>query len=380
MELLKAKEKAEESDRLKTAFLQNMSHEIRTPMNAIMGFADLIKDSLDDKSKLIKYSEIISTRCYDLLDIINDILDIAKIESGLLSINYEECILNDLFTEISSFFREYQKRLAKENIKFILVPLNEKIIIKTDKVKLKQIFINLITNALKFTEEGTIHVGYETIDEKYLQFFVRDTGRGIPADKQKLIFERFIQLDEFSNSNISGTGLGLPIVKGLINLLGGEIGLESELNKGSTFSFTIPYILTNLSKKVKVETNVISKFNGKTVLIVEDDRFNVEYINEILSSTGLKILTARTGKQAIDMVQSQAIDLILMDIRLPDINGYEITKYILAKYPSVKIIAQTAYASSEEKNKAFLAGCLDYISKPIKSNLLLSKMNNLLSA
>jgi len=237
-----AKEKAEESDRLKTAFLQNMSHEIRTPMNAIMGFSSLLHKYFDNKNKLEKYSEIINQRCNDLLDIINDILDIAKIESGQLSVNYEELNMNDLITELLNFFIEYRKRLDKKHIDFRLSidssPENCKIF--TDKVKLKQILINLLNNSLKFTEKGFVN-GKCSFHDHNMMFTITDTGVGIPADKQKFIFERFTQLNNSRLKNSGGTGLGLSIVKGLVDLLGGKLSLKSEPEKGTTFTFTIPY-------------------------------------------------------------------------------------------------------------------------------------------
>ncbi len=243
LELIKAKERAEESDRLKTAFLQNMSHEIRTPMNAIMGFSRLLSKNFNDKQKLEKYTGIINQRSGDLLDIINDILDIAKIESGQLSINVEEFELNELFSELTLFFREQQNRMGKQEIKFNLTanchPSATFII--SDKVKLKQIFINLIGNAFKFTQTGTIEGGCKFDKNNNLIFYVSDTGIGIPADKQQFVFERFSQINQESNKAIGGTGLGLPIVKGLVALLGGEIFLKSELGKGSVFSFTLPH-------------------------------------------------------------------------------------------------------------------------------------------
>lgn len=242
-ELLKAKEKAEESDRLKTAFLQNMSHEIRTPMNAIIGFSDLLTSSFDDKAKLKRYTGIISQRSKDLLEIINGILDIAKIESGQLTVNLEEVNLTELCDELFTFFKEYQARLGKQHIQLTLqseAKDADKVIV-TDKTKLKQIFINLLSNAFKFTEEGDIKGGCRYDENHHLLFYVSDTGVGIPADKIDLIFERFTQISQDSIKSFSGAGLGLPIVKGLLNLLGGEIYIESEVNKGSTFYFRLPY-------------------------------------------------------------------------------------------------------------------------------------------
>ena len=249
-ELIKAKEKAEESDRLKTAFLQNLSHEIRTPMNAIMGFSELLIQQYNNKSNLEKYSKIINQRSNDLLHIINDLLDIAKIESGQLSVNMENCDLPKLFNGLNNFFTEYINRLGKQHISLSMETPGDVHgnIIVTDKGKLNQILTNLIENAFKYTENGEIHVGYRFDQNQYIQFYVSDTGMGIPQDKQNKIFERFAQLSPAANRTISGTGLGLSIVNGLVSLLGGKIFLKSELEKGSTFTFTIPYKPVNLAQ------------------------------------------------------------------------------------------------------------------------------------
>lgn len=256
VQLEESKAKAEESDKLKTAFLQNMSHEIRTPMNAIMGFSELLVHYYNDKEKLEQFSNIINQRCEDLLAIINDILDIAKIESGQHNLKLEECNLENLFDELKLFFTEFQKKVNKENIEFRIIDScpTEGCIIITDKIKLKQILINLINNAYKFTNNGSIEVGC-TLNGNNLHFYVSDTGIGIPLDKQKIIFDRFTQV-QFDIKN-GGTGLGLSIVKGLVKLLGGTIGLKSEYGKGSTFSFTIPYIksIDNTSIKYELSEN-----------------------------------------------------------------------------------------------------------------------------
>jgi PAS domain S-box-containing protein len=234
-----AKEKAEESDRLKTAFLQNMSHEIRTPMNAIMGFASILVDQYNNKTKLEKYSHIIYQRSNDLLSIINDILDIAKIESGQLTVHIEKCSIKELFDDLTLFFNEYKTRINKSHISLnFTIDKNQDDIINSDKTKLKQIFINLISNALKFTDDGTVECGCK-LNDGTLTFYVSDTGMGIPLEKQELIFERFTQLPQNKFTNVGGTGLGLSIVKGLIDLLGGEIWLKSQPGKGSTFSFKL---------------------------------------------------------------------------------------------------------------------------------------------
>jgi len=240
-ELKIAKEKAEESDRLKTAFLQNLSHEIRTPLNAIMGFSGLLAENYNNKPKLERYAEIIGTRSNDLLDLINDILNIAKIESGQLTINPELFDLGDFFEELRTFFSEHKKRMNKDHIQLLFVNNHHHSNILTDKVKLRQVFINLIGNALKFTHSGFVEFGYEAADKGKIMFYVKDSGIGIPGSKQTLVFNRFAQLNQETDKATSGTGLGLSIVKGLTELLGGSISLESEPGKGSNFQFTIPF-------------------------------------------------------------------------------------------------------------------------------------------
>lgn len=382
-ELLRAKERAEESDRLKTAFLQNMSHEIRTPMNAIMGFSELLSVNSNDKDKLEKFTGIISQRCNDLLEIINDILDIAKIESGQVTINMDEFSLRELFDELSVFFSEYQKRIRKDHLSFVVRTygqcLNSYII--SDKVKLKQIFINLINNAFKFTDSGRIEVGCRLADNETLEFYVSDTGIGIPADKQKVVFERFVQLKENSRMNLGGTGLGLSIVKGLLELLGGEIKLESEPGKGSTFTFSIPYkaVLPEALDSDGLVVPSHANMEGKLILIVEDDFFNLEYIKEILSNTGVHLIEAMNGAEAVEKALSNPVDAVLMDIRLPDMSGYDVVRKIKKQKPQLIIIAQTAYASTDERKKAEKAGCCNYISKPIKKDKLLAMVNNCLA-
>jgi len=383
IELIKEKEHAEESDRLKTAFLQNMSHEIRTPMNAIMGFSSLLVDNYNNKPKLEQFSEIINQRCNDLLEIINDILDISKIESGQLAVNKEECDLNELFSELTAFFIEHQKRINKQQITLNLQAFcnPSEIFIVTDKVKLRQIFINLIGNAFKFTLSGKIEGGCKFDADGNLVFFVSDTGVGIPPDKQDFIFERFSQLPQNKKFAYGGTGLGLSIVKGLVSLLGGKIWLESEIVNspsdkpgGTTFYFTFPLQIAKSTYQNQVPLHETKEylFSGKTILVVEDDPYNLALIKEILDNTGLNNIYAENGYEAIQMATSQPFDLVLLDIRLPDINGYEVARQIKEQNPNMKIIAQTAYAGHDDKRKAFDAGCSDYISKPLKRSQLLS--------
>lgn len=382
-ELLIAKEHAEESDRLKTAFLQNMSHEIRTPMNAILGFTGLLVGNFGNREKLERYYEIISTRCNDLLVIINDILDIAKIESGQLPVNNEGCNLDELFGELTIFFEEHQKRIGKVKIMFSLqnfCGMSENTIV-TDKTKLRQIFTNLIGNAFKFTDSGSIVGGCKLDANKNILFFVSDTGIGIPSNKQEAIFERFTQLQHDKNQAYGGTGLGLSIVKGLVTLLGGRIWLESTPNQGTTFYFTLACPVTKTPDEQFVVNEVKEcKFPDKTILVVEDDYYNTILIKELLADCDANIIYTEYGHEAIQIATSQTIDLVLMDIRLPDMNGYDVTRQIKRHNPDLPVIAQTAYASSGEKQRAIDAGCSDYISKPINRRLLLSTITHYLSA
>jgi CheY-like chemotaxis protein len=310
-----------------------------------------------------------------LLNVVNDILDIAKIESGQLPLNIEECNLTDLFAELTTVFTEYKARIEKQHIKLnLFAPTNKKEnIIITDRGKLRQIFIYLLSNAFKFTNTGAVEGGC-TIDSNNILFYVKDSGIGIPADKHDIIFERFTQLKQSTSKNMGGTGLGLSIAKGLTTLLGGKIWLESESEKGTIFYFSIPYKASNTeqNKTVIVSAPEIFNFPNKNVLIVEDDYYNAEYLKEILTETGLSVLHTEYGNEAVNIALSTSPNLILMDIRLPDINGYDAVKLIRQQNTGVIIIAQTAYASFDERQKALDAGCNDYISKPTNREMLLT--------
>lgn len=380
-ELIKAKERAEESDRLKSAFLQNLSHEIRTPMNAIMGFSTLMAKNFSNQSKHEKYSEIINQRCRDLLEIIDEILDIAKIESGQLRVNKGQCKLDELFSELISFFTEYQRKVGKQHISFVMQhPDDPAPTIVTDKVKLKQILINLISNAFKFTEKGSIAVTYSIHERREIIFNVSDTGIGIPRDKFGVIFERFTQLNPTYSYEYGGTGLGLSIVEGLVSLLSGRIWLESEPDKGTAFYFSIPYEKPRvvLEESSQSGDRQSYHFADKTVLVVEDDMYNAEYLKEVLSETGLRVIHCKSGELAVQTAISEPLDLVLMDIRLPDIDGYEAAHRIRSTNPELKIIAQTAYATQDDRQKALDSGFVDYIAKPTHDALLLSMINRYL--
>jgi PAS domain S-box-containing protein len=378
--LIKAKEKAEESDRLKSSFLSNMSHEIRTPMNVILGFSNLLKDSDTSPQESIKYINIINEKGIQLLNIINDIIDISKVEADEIVIREKPVDVHALLEEL---FLVYSKiSLTKNNIDmaFVLEKNNWKgeLIVITDDNRLKQIISNLIDNALKFTKAGSVEFGYDLMNENsdsFIRFYVKDTGRGIPFEKQDIIFNRFRQVDETHTREFGGTGLGLTISKRLVELMGGQIELESEVGVGSTFSFTIPLkkgAIYNASNEPIVKADENYNWDNKTVLIVEDNSSSLLLLKSYLSKTNINVLHAKDGLESVELCKVKPeIDLVLMDIQLPNMNGYEATEKIKKFRPDLKIIAQTAYAMAEDKEKAFEAGCDDYIAKPIDKDDLL---------
>jgi PAS domain S-box-containing protein len=378
-ELVRAKVKAEESDRLKTVFLQNLSHEIRTPMNAIVGFSDLLETNIHNKDKLSYCTSIIKEKSHELLGIINEILDISLIESGQMPISQEEVNINSLLDDLFAFYLEHKQQIDKKNIDLqcIKVPEGQPQIIVTDKTKLTQVFNNLLNNAFKFTDEGVVKFGFQSTDDYNIHFFVSDTGMGIPKEKQAIVFDRFRQADEGSTRKKGGLGLGLSIVKGLLKLLNGNIMLNSEPNKGSSFFFNIPLQIPEQQQSMsEYNEPFVFKGKGKTLLIIEDDFYNLEYLKEALEDMEVKILTARTGREAIEKTKDHSrIDVFLLDIGLPDINGLKLIPEIKNHHPKAVIIAITAYATPADKEKSLQAGCDDYISKPTDINNILETLN-----
>jgi PAS domain S-box-containing protein len=376
-ELKIAKEKAEESDRLKTAFLANMSHEIRTPMNGIMGFSMMLADPGLTQTERDSYVKIVNSSCDQLLHIINDIIDISKIEAGQIDLAETTFDLNLLLGEILSFHSE---SVREKGIEMLSVPLSgfddSEIIIKSDRTKLRQILDNLISNAIKFTGSGKITLRC-CRDEDYLLFEVEDTGIGIQKEDQEAVFHRFFQAETSLSRAQSGTGLGLSITKAYVELMGGKIWLRSEPGMGSTFAFTVPYNKFISTEKLN-NTIQVHDFSGihPTVLVVEDEEINRLYIAEILKKVSTTVF-AKTGMEALEKLdQHPEIDLILMDIKLPDINGLELTRIIKAMKPDIRVVAQSAYALAGDKEKAVEAGCSGYITKPLKRESLLDLISS----
>ncbi len=385
-ELIEAKEKAEESDRLKTAFLHNISHEIRTPMNGILGFSDILLEPGLSGEEQHEYIEIIKNNSDRMLNTINDLMDISMIESDQMKISVSEVNLNKQNKNLYSFFKPEAEKKGM-NLKFINSLPVEAAIIESDREKIYAILSNLIKNAIKYSNEGIIEFGYNLkyVDQKTvgepnesaeLEFFVKDKGMGIPKDRQQAIFERFVQADIEDNRVFEGSGLGLSISKAYAEMLGGRIWVESEEGVGSQFYFTTPYN-PKIDRKIGAidETpgkKIENQITGLKILIAEDVESADKHLSIVIKKISKEILHTKTGIKTVELCRKNPdIDLILMDIRMPEMNGYEATRKIREFNKNVIIIAQTAYALAGDCEKAFDAGCDDYISKPIKKNELI---------
>lgn len=369
-DLLNAKAKAEESDALKTSFLQNMSHEIRTPLNAICGFSSFLsgEDMTDEKRK--SFISIIQNSSNQLLSIVSDVLTISSLETHQEKVNNEDVNINELFLDLQTIFKQNAKN---KNISiYCSRPLtDENSTIYVDRTKLTQIMTNLLGNAMKFTIEGSINFGYKVVDNM-LEIVVEDTGIGIKKEDFEKIFERFRQADYTISKTYGGTGLGLSISKGFVELMGGQIWVESQVGEGSAFKFKIPF---KQVKKIENKEKMTTNSKNNTILVVEDEEFNFLFIEEALKSFNLNMLHAKDGIEAIEIFEAnKKINLILMDIKLPRMDGFTAAQIIRQSNPKIPIIAQSAYALEHEtrKYKAFFD---DYLTKPIKYQSLIEVIN-----
>lgn len=371
--LIKAKEHAQAQEMIKSNFLSSVSHEIRTPMNSIIGFAELLKDASNQQEK-DQYIDIIESSGAHLLSIINDIIDVSKIESGTLNIKIQRININELIDELAGIYRS-DPRLRAEQVKIVTnKPLeNEEAYIITDGMRLRQVLSNLMDNSVKFTLQGEIELGYRILldsknsDEPHLSLFVKDTGIGIQKEEQSLVFDRFYQISE--GDEIKGSGLGLAIVDSLVKKLGGQIVLKSKKGEGSIFKFSIPYLKVKkelLDENGKGHKVLKPDLRNRSILIAEDVPANYKLIAAILKGTFAKLTWVKNGKQAVEAIlNDEDFDLILMDLHMPIMNGYKATQHIKTLNPKIPIIALTAYAIDGDMEKALNVGCDDYLTKPI---------------
>lgn len=380
---MEAIRKAEEADMMKSAFLSNMSHEIRTPMNAIVGFSNLLLSSSLEEEKREKYVQFINKNGENLLHLIDDIIDISKIESDQIKIEISTCNLSELMEEVYASILEVKAREGKDYLGLKQKFPDSDFFIRTDCYRLRQVLLNLLNNAVKYTLSGHIEFGFRLEQKNKLLFFVKDTGPGIPGNLKELIFERFRRIESQSTKLMKGAGLGLAISRQLVNLLGGKIWVESEPGLGSVFYFTIPYLSGH---KSDIETQ--KSFTGKasllpwsqnTILVAEDDYFSFELIHEYLCKSGIKIVHATTGEEAVKAaLTGPGIDIVLMDIRMPVLNGYEATRQIKKIRPELPVIAQSAYTMDEDRKNALSAGCDEFLSKPVDRELFFNALRKYL--
>lgn len=374
-ELLDLLKKSEEDNRKKSVSLASMSHELRTPLNSIIGFSDLLldDDTTEDEKEL--FSKLIQTAGKTLMQLIADIIDISKIEAGQIKIQKSLFNINSFLNDVLVTFRREKESLSKSDIELKLV-LSDKaadLQIETDPQRLQQIFYNLLSNSLKFIDEGFIEFGYLTVGKNYIQFYVKDTGVGIENTKREKIFETFGQDKLTYSRNREGSGLGLAISKSFVELLGGKIWLDSEINEGSTFYFTIPLTPKTDTKEYGLSgLELPNKWENKTIVIADDVEENYLFLKGLLIDTAVEINWAKNGKEAVDFCNNKLVDIVLMDIRMPIMDGLEATRLIKKDHPDVFIIAQTAFAAAEDKENCLKAGCDEYFKKPLNHYKLFS--------
>ena len=375
-ELIAAKLKAEESDRLKTAFLHNISHEIRTPMNAIMGFSGFLSDPDMSEEQKTHFAQVIQQSSQQLLSIIDDIVRIATIEAGQEKLNENELHLNNLLV----FLREqFAAKAGVKNLSFEMMPGldDDRSLIIADETKLMQILSNLLENAIKFTREGQVLVGY-TLKHGQLEFFVKDTGIGIPESMHETIFNRFSQVESSISRQFGGSGLGLSISKAYVDLQGGKIWVESEPGEGSSFYFTLPYRhVSHANNRTDVSpiTLQTEEGQGTTFLVAEDEDLNFMLVRELLRKFEVKIIRAVNGAEAVEIARTTKVDMVLMDLKMPVMDGFEATRTIKSFLPDLPIVALTAYSLEADRERAIQSGCADVIVKPINREYLYERLN-----
>jgi CheY-like chemotaxis protein len=382
-DLIRAREKAEESERYKNVLLTNISHEIRTPMNSIIGFSELLNIGNLATEKRLEYVKTIKNQGIQLLKMIDDVVELTKMEAGKITIRKSPCNLDVLLNEILAIFNQYKITENKEHLEIrVVYPLKRGMVIYTDPGRLQQLISNLINNSIKYTEKGWIEIGYNPVSEQRIEFYVRDTGIGLSRELQKRIFGRIAE-EESLNGKPESSGLGLTISKNLIRLLGGKIWVESEIGKGSTFYFNLPHeeVPDTYHRMAPEEEFVIPSYSwkDKVILVVEDDEVNYRFLEAVLQDTAATVLHARNGYQAVELCKSiNKIDLVLMDIKMPEMDGFQATRLIREFNRKIPIIAQTAYVHENELNRCIEAGCNEQITKPIEIKEFFEKVDRFL--
>jgi PAS domain S-box-containing protein len=382
-ELINAKGKAEQSERLKTAFLANMSNEILTPMNTLIGFSELLSDPDLPAEKLMEYTNQINKGGNYLINLIDNIIDIAKVESGEEKIRLSECKINQMLLDLYAYYDQELREKGKEGIHLYLRRANKEkdFAILSEHYRLKQVLSNLLGNAVKFTDSGSVEFGYNILDKGDLRagstihFFVKDTGKGISEEKLNLIFDRFLHSEDSYTKLYEGAGLGLPISKAYVELLGGRMWCKSEVGKGSEFYFSLPYEPVKAEMPIEGFIKMPAEdvdWESLTILVAEDDESNFQYIESVLKKLKVRLIWAKDGKEVVEKFRNNRdIDLILMDIRMPIMSGYETIAEIRKMDKDIPIIVQTAYAQSDDRLKILETNCNDYITKPISRETLI---------
>ena len=382
-ELIQEKERAVESDRLKSAFLDNMSHEFRTPMNAIIGFTELLVSPYFPEKQRNEYYKIVQNNGRKLLRLIDDIIDISKLSSNQLELHHKNFSLHQIMIDLYDTFSEYVSKKHGDEVELKLSEPDDKNfdLIFNDDFRIKQVLSNLLSNSLKYTSKGFIEYGY-SINNEEINFFVKDTGLGIKKNHAKYVFDRFRQSDDSFTREHGGAGLGLSLAKGIVELMGGQIVLESKWQKGTTIHFSIPIVnpADKVDSEMQFNARKYNDWSNKTILIAEDEELNYRYLQTLLSPTNAIVKWVDNGQKAIDYVNKYPdVNLILMDIRMPIVNGLEATKIIKSTNHGIPIIAQTAFAQSNEKDHYINGGCDDFIPKPINSSHFMSVLEKFLN-
>ena len=371
-ELKAAKHKAEESDHLKSVFLANMSHEIRTPLNGILGFSNLICSHVSDSSQLSHYADMIDSCGRRLTTLVDDILDISLIQTNQLKLDMTRFNLSELLQELYAFYKDLKHdRLKHIDFRIKNLMADEPVYFYSDKQRIYQVLKNLLDNAIKFTPSGYIHFGCYYSENGHLNLFVEDSGIGIEKTNHRLIFENFRQVEEGLSRNYEGAGLGLPIVSGIVNQLGGTIKVDSEHGRGSGFYISFPAATEAAGKNNRQISTGFSQVSyqdevqGKHIVSMEDDPASIEYLKNVAQLLGCNLVNFVNPVHGIEHVRRNRADLILMDVRMPGMSGFEATRIIKSEFPNLPVIIQTAYAMKEDREKAMDSGCDEYLAKPV---------------